>query len=206
MPLNGNQAELLAYWYFRLNGYLTIKDFVVHPDIGIGQRTDIDVLGVRFPHRRELFENTMVDDEKIIHPTKIQIVFAEVKAGICTINNSWTEKARRNIERFLKAVGIVIPERVEDVAEIIYRDGKYEDDTVVIEIVVLGLSLSNLITAHFPRIKQIIWTDILSFIYYRFRQFNRQKRDHDQWDIFGIELYQNAITSHSEREFIQKYL
>jgi hypothetical protein len=40
-------AESLAYWYFRLNGFFAIPNFVVHPERGVGQRTDIDVLGVR---------------------------------------------------------------------------------------------------------------------------------------------------------------
>ena len=42
-------AGQLAYWYLRLNGLLNIPDFVVHPEQGGNQRTDVDVLGVRFP-------------------------------------------------------------------------------------------------------------------------------------------------------------
>ena len=36
-------TENLAYWYFRLNGFLTIPNFVVHPDFGIEQRTEVDM-------------------------------------------------------------------------------------------------------------------------------------------------------------------
>src|SRR2546426_644182 len=43
---------------FRLNGFLTIRNFVIHPERGNDQRTDVDILGVRFPHRSELFPNT----------------------------------------------------------------------------------------------------------------------------------------------------
>ena len=34
--------EKVAYWYFRLNGYFQIENFVVHPPGRGGQRTDAD--------------------------------------------------------------------------------------------------------------------------------------------------------------------
>ena len=50
--------EKVAYWYFRLNGFLQIENFVVHPGGRGGQRTDADQLAVRFPHRAEfLFDH-----------------------------------------------------------------------------------------------------------------------------------------------------
>jgi hypothetical protein len=55
--------EQLAYWYLRLNGFLTIRNFIVHPDAGSDQRTDVDILGVRFPYRAELSPHDMKDDE-----------------------------------------------------------------------------------------------------------------------------------------------
>ena len=33
-------AEKVAYWYFRPNGFLQIENFVVHPKKHGGQRTD----------------------------------------------------------------------------------------------------------------------------------------------------------------------
>ena len=32
--------EKVAYWYFRLNGFLQIESFLVHPERRGGQRTD----------------------------------------------------------------------------------------------------------------------------------------------------------------------
>lgn len=48
-----HSPERLAYWYFRLNGFLTTENFIVHPDEGKDQRTDADLLAVRFQHRAE---------------------------------------------------------------------------------------------------------------------------------------------------------
>jgi hypothetical protein len=52
----GIKTEKLVYWYLRLNGFLTIENFVVHPDQSREQRTDVDIIGVRFPFRAELLK------------------------------------------------------------------------------------------------------------------------------------------------------
>jgi hypothetical protein len=52
-PTKHLNAERVAYWYLRLNGSLQIENFVVHPSRGGSQRTDADLLGVRFRHRME---------------------------------------------------------------------------------------------------------------------------------------------------------
>ena len=75
--------EDVAYWYFRLNGCLTIQNFVIHPDWGSDQRTDVDIIAVRFPQREELLRNSMRDDGKLFPDrTRIRIIFAEVKTGL----------------------------------------------------------------------------------------------------------------------------
>ena len=48
---NEMNPETIAYWFFRLNGCATITNFVVHPDRRGSQRTDVDVLAVRFPQQ-----------------------------------------------------------------------------------------------------------------------------------------------------------
>lgn len=50
--------ERVAYWYFRLNGFFQMENVVVHPARCGSQRTDADLLAVRFPYRAErLFDN-----------------------------------------------------------------------------------------------------------------------------------------------------
>ena len=66
-------AERLAYWYLRLNGCLTIQNFVVHPDKGREQKTDVDILAVRFPHRAELLHNSMKDDELVFNDERLVV-------------------------------------------------------------------------------------------------------------------------------------
>ena len=48
-------AESLAYWYLPLNGFLGIRNFIVHPDTGPNQRIDVEILAVRsFPRGESL--------------------------------------------------------------------------------------------------------------------------------------------------------
>ena len=84
--------EKVAYWYFRLNGCLTMVNFVLHPPGRGSQRTDADVLAVRFPHRSELADTArpLVDDTPFRGSTGIELAVAEVKTGPCGLNDSWT--------------------------------------------------------------------------------------------------------------------
>ena len=61
MPVALN-AEDVAYWYLRLNGFLCLRNFLVHGDRRGEVRTEIDVVGVRFRHRREHLCDPMLDD------------------------------------------------------------------------------------------------------------------------------------------------
>jgi hypothetical protein len=103
--------EKLAYWYFRLNGFFQIENFVVHPEQRGGQRTDADLLAVRFPFRAErLFDDPndiMVDDVQrlALSDDLIDVVIAEVKTNQpCTLNGPWTLQDRQNVHRVLAAI------------------------------------------------------------------------------------------------------
>ena len=103
MALN---TESLTYWYFRLNGFFTIPNFVVHPDRGAGQKTEVDVLGLRLRHHRELLENPMVDDDVFTGiGDKAFIAITGVKTGLIDFNDTWRAPELQNVQRFLRAVG-----------------------------------------------------------------------------------------------------
>src|SRR5438128_347494 len=86
--------EKVAYWYFRLNGFLQIENFVVHPGRKGSQRTDADLLAVRFPHRAELLfdhpDHPMRDDEGILRLSSVAVdaAIVEVKGSnqLCGLN------------------------------------------------------------------------------------------------------------------------
>ncbi len=188
-------SEKLAYWYFRLNGFLTIENFVVHPDWGTQPCTDIDLLAARFPYRAELLEFPMVDDNRLnLDPHRIRIILAEVKAFRIKLNKAWTNPAEKNIQRMLRAVGAIDCKSVDDVSEKIYNQGWYGDQKFLISLCCLGQKENQSYRKLFPKVPQLTWEEVLSFIYQRFKNY-QQKCRHDQWDDFGCMLWDCAMAS-----------
>ena len=116
--------ERVAYWYLRLNGFLQIENFVVHPERRGSQRTDADLLGVRFRHRAEFaFDHgePMADDERLfLSPRFDDVVIVEVKTNQpCTLNGPWTKPEAQNVHRVLAAIGCLTRENIPDAAEFI---------------------------------------------------------------------------------------
>jgi hypothetical protein len=91
----GLDPEKVAYWYLRLNGFLQIENFVIHPGRCVGQRTDADLLAVRFPYRAEFLvnhpENPMPDDVAVLSLSgeMIDVVLADT-------NGPWTREDRQS--------------------------------------------------------------------------------------------------------------
>lgn len=183
--------EKIAYWFFRLNGCTTITNFVVHPDKRGSQRTDVDVLAVRFPHRAELLTSgePMPDHPIFVSDGRIDIVFAEAKLGLCSLNGPWTNPPNENIQRVLFAVGAFEGDKVTEVADALYKEGSYVDETFRVRLLVVGERRNDDIA---PSIEQLLWNDILSFIYERLTIYRLQKAQHGQWDNTGRRLYELA--------------
>jgi hypothetical protein len=160
----GLDPERLAYWYFRLNGFLTTVNFVVHPEEGPEQRTDADILGVRFPHRAELLTNPLPDDP-LFAETRPYIVIAEVKTGRCKLNGPWTRRNDRNVQRVLAAIGAVPSADWDEAAQAIYDHGVYENPQVYITLCCLGDRQNPHHSKRYLRVPQILWPHVAQFIY-----------------------------------------
>jgi hypothetical protein len=205
--------EKVAYWYFRLNGFLQIENFVVHPRRHGSQRTDADLLAVRFPHRAErLFDDPndiMQDDEQGLALTRdrVDVVIAEVKRGPCALNGPWTAPGSQNVHRVLAAIGAIQPDRIDEAAASIYRAGIYQGDLGLrIRLVAIGRERSKELAADYPEVTQRIWAELLSFIWGRFHTYRRQKTQVDQWDEEGRRLKRLADRSRDGAEFIKRAL
>lgn len=200
--------EKVAYWYFRLNGFLQIENFVVHPGRQGAQRTDADLLAVRFPFRAErLFDDPndiMADDmdRLALSGDLIDIVIAEVKTNQpCTLNGPWTRQDRQNVHRVLAALGCLLPEHIDAAATEIYQTGFHLSDALRVRLVAVGRDRSDQIAAQYPHVVQLVWIDVLAFIWERFHHYRRQKTQVDQWDSEGrkIKLLADQL---DEAEFI----
>lgn len=201
------QAEQLAYWYFRLNGFLNIPNFVVHPDIGNNQRTDVDLLGVRFPYRAELFLSSkpMRDDDIFRKPRdKTHLVFAEIKVGLCNLNGPWTKPEDANMQRVLRSVGILPRHEIDLASTALYETGVYENQLYRVSLFCLGARENEVIAASHPAIPQITWHHCLEFIDTRFRDYRGKKAGHSTWDKQGKDLWECSKQSKNAEEFIDQ--
>lgn len=192
-------TKSLAYWYFRLNGFLTIENLVVHvalPRSRGRQATDVDILGVRFPYRSELKLDSapMLDDELFLtHNRKPHIALAEVKRSECKLNGPWTDKERKNMQRVLYTLGAFPEDHVDTVAKALYSTGVYSDDDYHVTFICVGEAENKQLLQEKSSVPQITWDSVLSFIHKRFIEHNNSKRSHSQWNPAGRYLWKTTI-------------
>ncbi|HEV2522123.1 MAG TPA: hypothetical protein VGT24_07045 [Candidatus Acidoferrales bacterium] len=177
-----NTLEQLALWYLRLNGYFTMPNFIAHGEGG--PRTDVDVLGVRFPHSREYPDDK---DRLQISPQKIDVVFAEVKTGRCKLNGPWKAGGNRQaLEYVLRRTGTIESDNsIFAVANELYTKQRYENGTYVVRIICFGGKPNGTL----PKVTQILWPNVVSFINQRFQTYLGDKAEHQHWDSFGQYLW-----------------
>jgi hypothetical protein len=190
------KSEDLAIWYLRLNGFFTIKSFVVHPEKGPNQETEIDALAIRLPYRAEGLteEDEMIDDSTILSISNDKcplVLIAEVKKDSCKINKPWENREKKNMERFLKAIGCTPKEDIETVADALYDVGIYRG-AYTISLICFGKKEDKDLKINKPAITQILWDDVLGFIYDRFRKYPMRKAAHMQWDLTGHRLWESS--------------
>jgi len=199
------RAERLAYWYLRLNGFLTTENFVVHPDSGSNQETDVDVMGIRFPYRQENLVDPMQDDTTLNYPdNKILIILGEVKLGECALNGPWTNRSRNNMYRVLMAIGAIKKDEAITVAEELYTKGYYKNDEYEIGLLLFGKHKNIDINERLPHIRQVTWNQILTFIFHRFKKYRRTKGSHGQWDSDVKQLW--VVSQRLPRGAVEEFL
>ncbi|MBD2088269.1 hypothetical protein H6F67_00065 [Microcoleus sp. FACHB-1515] len=198
------KSEQLAYWYLRLNGFLTIPNFVVHPDRGSNQATDVDIFAVRFPYRGENLANPMQDEEYFASvKEKSYIAIAEVKSTVCDLNLPWTDPKRQNMLRIIRALGAFPEAESSLVSKSLYKHGVYSNHLYYVSLLCLGREQHSGIAQKYPLVPQILWTDVLRFIHKRFHEYRRQKKSHPQWDQVGCELWNVYQSNKDVNTFIE---
>jgi hypothetical protein len=212
---NHLEPEKVAYWYFRLNGFFQIENFVVHPTGRGAQRTDADLLAVRFPFRAERLiddsNDIMADDDQrlALSRDRIDIVMTEVKTNQpCALNGPWTRQDRQNVNRVLAAIGCLPLDNIEEAARTIYQDGVHDSKllSLRIRLVAVGRERSQELSADYPKVAQLTWLEMLAFIWHRLHRYKQQKKQVDQWDADGREIKRIADDSATVSEFTDSIL
>nr|MBI3611892.1 hypothetical protein [Nitrospirota bacterium] len=184
------KAERLALWYFRLNGFFTITNFVLHPSRRGGQRTDADIVGVRFPYRSEFPDSQGGDETEFTQMrNKPYFVIAEVKRSLCQLNGPWTNQGSENIQSVLNDLGLFPNTEIQAVAESLYTSGRFDDSNIYCSLFCLGDSENAQLLKQYPLVPQRTWKQVLEFIFQRFETYHKKKADHDSWDEIGKDLW-----------------
>ena len=186
-----SSPERLAYWYLRLNGFFILENFVIHDDVSSNQRTDADLIGVRFANREENILNPMTDDPSIARcETLVSVVIAEVKTSECSLNGPWTRPADENMQRVLRAVGCFPKSAVELAGNALYKAGMYQDAHCTCRLIAIGARRCQALPIR--AVPQILFADMLRFIHQRFHEYERQKASVGNWSKDGQELARSA--------------
>jgi hypothetical protein len=204
--------ERVAYWYFRLNGFLQIENFVLHPAGGGSQRTDADLLAVRFPDRKELlFDHAEPMQDDItglsLSPDRIDVVIAEIKTNQpCSLNRPWTSQERQNVHRILAAIGCLHGDDIPEAAASIYEAGAFHTRFLRIRLVAIGRNRTSALAHRYKHVIQLTWREIAEFIWRRFDSYRNQKADVQQWDHVGKRLKRMANSWREPAPFVKEAL
>lgn len=190
--------DKIAYWFFRLNGCFTFENFIVHPDGRGSQKTEIDIIALRFPHRQELrtSDHPMEDYQLFQSQEKYaSVFFVEFKRNRGSINPAWRNP--QNMQSILNAIGVLDNKDIKTASEALCRDYRFSQKEVSFSFVKVGKTCSS---NH--DIPLLTWDKILRWMYSRYVDYKEQKADHEQWDGVGTDLYELAMEK-SEDDFVR---
>jgi hypothetical protein len=162
---------------------------------------------MRFPFRREFIERPMEDHELFLrHDGRRPAVFIiEAKKSRCELNGPWTDRAERNIQRVLSAVGIFPPEKLEAAATALYdRDSYSSSEYGSVSLVAVGDEYNVRWHRERHKVEQLLWNGILDFIYDPMTNLSDAKKQHDQWDDFGQKLYHRVTSNCDCTSFVKE--
>lgn len=149
-------------------------------------------MAVRFMHRQENQLRPMDDDQRVVDcGTFANIIIAEVKAGQCALNGTWTDPARNNMERVLWSVGCVPEEEIQHASSALYEKGVWFDCTATIRLFAIGETRRT--ELRIGDKQQLTWDDVIKFCVHRLRSYRREKSSVLQWDDEGKLLRELAF-------------
>jgi hypothetical protein len=203
MPTLDSTAE----WFLRLNGFFTVLNFVVHPvepDEGTVQRTDADVLGIRFPHRQEIVGgNPLIDHAAFQDAARPIFVIAEVKTGRCSLNGPWSRREDENVLNVLRSFGNIAPVALNEVAEALYQNGRFQSEQFEARLLCFGASSDPNLSGG---VLQFTWDQVFGFIYDRYKTFWRVKRQNQQWPPIGRFLWNECKKENDRDAYVRSML
>jgi hypothetical protein len=200
--MSANRVEKLVYWYLRFNGYLTVENFTVHPNYKKSSEAEADILAVRFPNskedpRRFQFER----DPKFILNDHVDFVIGEVKTGLCTLNPSWEESGRENIQYALAWFGFLKDLEIDPIAKEIYQHKIWQNGMYSVRLICFGERKNTDLYNIYPKLLQMLHQDMVEFIYNRLTT-HCMALHRENWDAFIREISSRIETGSSSADLL----
>ncbi|AWX56938.1 hypothetical protein AB432_018625 [Brevibacillus brevis] len=138
-----NFAEEMVYWYFRLNGFFLLDNFVLHNDgLDSTQSADIDILAIRQKYTYENVGGREADKHELLFrnfdDNKNIGILCEVKAGRITPNDICLTRIDR-LKYGLERMGFSSHSRVNEL--------------------VPELSINPVVTGNYHQVGKVLITD-----------------------------------------------
>ncbi|MGB5213040.1 MAG: hypothetical protein WBN88_05255 [Anderseniella sp.] len=107
----------------------------------------------------------------------------------------------------MAAIGCIPQHHIEAAAAAIYRDGTYLDDFGLrIRLIAVGREQNGDLAARFPQVTQLIWSNMLEFIWDRFHTYRNQKTQVAKWDDQGLKIKELADSCDDPESFVEMVL
>jgi hypothetical protein len=147
----------------------------------------------------------MKDDEDrlFLSSNSVDVIIAEVKTNQpCSLNGPWTRSDHQNVHRVLAAIGCLPQDDIEKVAAEIYQYGTCHSEVGInMRLVAIGREHNENLHRDYPQVPQLIWPELLSFMWNRFHKYRSQKKQADQWEEHGKRIKELADRFGDKDEF-----
>jgi hypothetical protein len=193
-----NLGETIAYWYFRLNGFFPLGNFVVHRHGHIQSDAETDLLAIRFPHVSEPiggrpvdWDNEQFDEWQLCHRENIVCVLCEVKAGYHEGDNVAAAFSNQRIYRSLLRFGVFPEHNLYEIVPQLVDAATLPVRNVTFAKVLMVGSGRCVNRGDMPQCHEVSLRHAVQFIRNRFAVYQDEKSS--AWTHFPNELIQFLI-------------
>lgn len=145
-----NFGESLAYWYFRLNGFFPLTNFVLHRHDEVQSDADADVLAVRFPHVSEPiggqpddWDNGRFDEWNLGHREQIVCIFCDVKTATHDRASIARSFSQQRLTLAIQRFGVLPPNEINRVVRDLHQAASVRRNEVTFAKVLMARSFSQ---------------------------------------------------------------
>jgi len=186
--------ETVAYWYLRLNGFLTVRQ------TGAGTRAASAsglLVGVRFPYRvarRDDARFVAMSNEPMPRPV---FLLVEAHTGPCALTSPVLRERRGTaMETLLAEIGALGGTHAvrTGASESLRTTGLFSHASALVSLATFGSDFGEDVTSRYPAVPQFVWRDILPRLHAKITESESVAGREPWWDAEGLLLWRRALS------------